>query len=342
MIAVGLELRRSRASSRPRSSTRISWLCWPSVGAGVRSQRSTDANRNGSVGVALLAHDRVVDLLVEPARLQLRVVVHRARVAADRRRARRVRRAARPPRRRRARAHHALEVRRRARRDGPAGRRTVASAGSVAHAGSPERVDAAPRHCSSVATEIASHVSSTATRVQALRRDVRAAVAVALEQVAVRGLLDHQLGGGVERALDHRHLEEAAAPGRLALGEPDEQRERRVHARVRVARALLDAGLVVGVAGDPREPGDLLHRLREADVVAPRARQPERGHAHEDAPRVDAPGSCSQSSPKLPSTRGEKFSSTASLSAIRPRSSASPSSVPRSSVRSRLFVFEHR
>ena len=36
---------------------------------------------------------------------------------------------------------------------------------------------------------------------------------------------------------------------------------------------------------------------------------------------------CSHSSPKLPSTRGEKFSSTASLSAISRRSSARPSSV---------------
>ena len=49
----------------------------------------------------------------------------------------------------------------------------------------------------------------------------------------------------------------------------------------------LDARLVVGVAGDPRQPGDLLHRLREAHVVAPRARQPERRHPHEDAARVD-------------------------------------------------------
>ena len=31
-----------------------------------------------------------------------------------------------------------------------------------------------------------------------------------------------------------------------------------------IARAALDAGLVVDVPGDPRQAGDLLHRLREA------------------------------------------------------------------------------
>jgi len=50
--------------------------------------------------------------------------------------------------------------------------------------------------------------------VEPLRRDVGAAVAVALQEVAVRGLLEHELGGSVERAFDHGHLEQAP----LAIG----------------------------------------------------------------------------------------------------------------------------
>ncbi len=126
-----------------------------------------------------------------------------------------------------------------------------------------------------------------APAVEPLRRDVRAAVPVALEQVAVGGLLQHQLARGVERAFDHGDLEQAPAPGRFALGETDDERERGVHPCVRVAGALLDPRLVVDVAGDPRHAGDLLHRLREAHVVAPRSRQAERGHPHEEAARVE-------------------------------------------------------
>ena len=68
--------------------------------------------------------------------------------------------------------------------------------------------------------------------------------------------------------------------------ERDQRAHDRVHAAVRVARAALDARLVVDVAGEPRQPGDLLHGLREAGPVAPRAVEAERGHAHHHRPRV--------------------------------------------------------
>ena len=104
-----------------------------------------------------------------------------------------------------------------------------------------------------------------ATAVEPLRRDVRAAVAVALEQVAVGGRLQHQLGGGVERAFDHRHLEQAPAPGGLALGAA-----RRCSANAACMPALGSLGPCwmrgwsSAMPGDPRQPGHLLHRLREA------------------------------------------------------------------------------
>ena len=91
----------------------------------------------------------------------------------------------------------------------------------------------------------------------------------------------------VERGLEHgrpRPGEPVAGP--LARLEGDERADRRVHAAVRVARAPLDARLVVGVAGDPGQAGHLLHGLREAGPVAPRAVEAERGHAHQHRPRV--------------------------------------------------------
>ena len=57
-----------------------------------------------------------------------------------------------------------------------------------------------------------------AARVQALGRGLRAAVALALHQVAVRGVLGHLLGGDVQCGFEHRTLDEVAASAPVALG----------------------------------------------------------------------------------------------------------------------------
>src|SRR5690606_9142285 len=58
--------------------------------------------------------------------------------------------------------------------------------------------------------------------VKALWCDAGGAVAVAFETVAVGAELDDELGRGVERALDHGHLELTAFAGGVALGETDQ------------------------------------------------------------------------------------------------------------------------
>ena len=74
--------------------------------------------------------------------------------------------------------------------------------------------------------------------------------------------------------------------GARAVLERDQQRNDRVQAGERIAGAARDDRRPVGEAGEPRHAGDLLHRLREADAVAPRTVEAEGGHAHHDEPRV--------------------------------------------------------
>ena len=68
-------------------------------------------------------------------------------------------------------------------------------------------------------------------RVEALRRGLGTAVALAPHQVAVRRELDHLLGGDVQSGLEHRALDEVAAPAVLPLAHREQQGEGGVHAR---------------------------------------------------------------------------------------------------------------
>ena len=80
------------------------------------------------------------------------------------------------------------------------------------------------------------------------------------------------------------------SPVRSRRASADERGERRVHPAVGIARPALDARLVVGNAGQPREAGHLLHRLREPGPVAPGPGEPERRHPHHHGARVGARG----------------------------------------------------
>ena len=105
--------------------------------------------------------------------------------------------------------------------------------------------------------------------------------------IAVSAVLDDHLGRGVERALDHGHLEVAALSGRRPLGQADQEGKGRMHPGVGVTRSPLDAGLVERMTGDPGQPADLLHGLRETGVVPPGTVQAEGGHAHQQATGVE-------------------------------------------------------
>ena len=123
-------------------------------------------------------------------------------------------------------------------------------------------------------------------RVDALRCGPRAATAFARQRVAVPRPLDDELGRDVQRGFEHGRLDQRADAGAVAQLERDQRPDHRVHAAVRIARATLDARLVVDVAGQPRQPGDLFHGLREPRPVAPRTIEAERGHAHHHRARV--------------------------------------------------------
>ena len=125
---------------------------------------------------------------------------------------------------------------------------TPSGRGRERRVGGPRRVARAPRagrvHCSSVATAIATQQSSRpyvvgpGGLVEVLRRRARPAVAGPLEQRAVGGVLDHLLGGDVERGIDHRRLDEAAFAGPVAVLEREQQAEQRVQPGVGVADAV--------------------------------------------------------------------------------------------------------
>ena len=59
-----------------------------------------------------------------------------------------------------------------------------------------------------------------------------------------------------------------------------------MHAGQWIARSARNPRLIVEVARHPGHPGELLHRLGEARIVAPRAREPERRHAHHQRVRI--------------------------------------------------------
>ena len=101
-------------------------------------------------------------------------------------------------------------------------------------------------------------------------------------------MLDHLLGADVERAADHRHLDQPALAGAAPALQRDEQPDEGVQAGARVARTEQCAGRMLRRTADPGHPGDLLHRHREPGAVAPRTAEAERRHAHHQ--RVGAHG----------------------------------------------------
>ena len=300
-----------RRSSTPRSSTRISWLCWPSVGAGAQpAVDRREPERHVGVAARPPPGGRSPRRSRRACSCGWSYIERGSRPTAAGTPCATSSSAASPTSRR---AHHsprwASSSSCRARR--PA---EVARSGRGAHAGRPERVDQTPPLLVGGDRDREPRLV-VAPAVQPLRRDVRAAVAVALEQVAVGGRLQHQLGRGVERAFDHGHLEQAPTPGGLALGEPDDAaRTPRACPRSGRSGRCWIRGWSSAWPVIHARPVTCSIVCAKPDVVAPRARQPERGHPHEEAARVDRADRAPSSSPKLPSTRGEKFSSTASLS----------------------------
>jgi hypothetical protein len=117
------------------------------------------------------------------------------------------------------------------------------------------------------------------------------AIAVAGEQRSRRVVLEDALGGDREERLDHRRLDHAALARRVAPREAEERSVGGMEARERIRTGarrqwsgLLSGG--GGIGSQPGDPADLLHRLREADAIAPGSVEAKGGHAHEHDPRV--------------------------------------------------------
>ena len=107
--------------------------------------------------------------------------------------------------------------------------------------------------------------------VQVLRRRRRSAVAVAFQQRTVSGVLDHLLGGDVERRVDHRRLDQHPLPGAAAVLQGQQQRVECVDAGVRVTDRIGLVRVAVGITGEPTDSGRRLDDVGERRVVAPRA-----------------------------------------------------------------------
>ena len=118
--------------------------------------------------------------------------------------------------------------------------------------------------------------------VQVLRRRGRSAVAVALQQRTVGGVLDDLLGGDVERGVDHRRLDEHSLPCAAPMFQGHQQGVERVDAGVRITDRIRLVRVAVGIAGEPTDPGCRLDDVGERRVVAPRAVQTEPGHPQHD------------------------------------------------------------
>ena len=171
-------------------------------------------------------------------------------------------------------AHHAAMV---ASSSSSTARRpsTVASAGSDRHPGVPN-VSANAIHCSSSPTEMATQRSCLPSQldvrgaVDALRDTGRAAVPPALEQPAVRRVLDDQLGGEVERRAHHRALEEHAAAGAITVRQREQQGDGGVRAAHRVGDPRGGLGPAVGEPAHPGDAGLGLDGRRVGQSLAPR------------------------------------------------------------------------
>ena len=76
---------------------------------------------------------------------------------------------------------------------------------------------------------------------------------------------------------------------RRAVLQREQQADERVQPGVRVADAVRLDGLLVGMPGQPGEPGRVLDDEGERRVVPPRPVEPEAGHAHHDEVGRDRP-----------------------------------------------------
>ncbi len=128
---------------------------------------------------------------------------------------------------------------------------TLASSGSAAQSGLAERGDAVPPTArrwpprSPPSSRRRPNSSSSLVRYRFCGAAVGPAVPGALQQRAVRGVLDDLLGGDVERGVDHRGLDPHTLAGAAPMRQRQQQRVERVHTGVRVAdrvRFVRDSG----------------------------------------------------------------------------------------------------
>jgi hypothetical protein len=109
-----------------------------------------------------------------------------------------------------------------------------------------------------------------------------AAISFARPQDAVHRVFDDRLGGDAGRNLDLCDLDELPFAGAAPMFERGEKRNPCVHPDDQVGWTLQIARRPVGIPRRGRHARRLLEVERPTDVVAPRALQPEPGHAHQD------------------------------------------------------------
>ena len=232
------------------------------------------------------AHHRMVDLLVEPPCLQLRMVVHARGIAPDRgrdtvrdRAARRTRSTSRvgAPR-----AEPLVEL---VVPGAPADVRRELRVGRPPRVARAPRPD--PRHCSSVATETASHVSSSRPRY----RPCGATCGLRLPSRSSR--LPYAVASSTSSAAALSAPSTIVTSSRLPTPVASRSASPTMSANAACMPALGSLGPRWMRGWSSRWP--VIHArpvtcsmvCAKPDVVAPRSRQPERGHAHQEAARVD-------------------------------------------------------
>ena len=118
--------------------------------------------------------------------------------------------------------------------------------------------------------------------VEVLWRPARAAVAFAHQEGAVRGVLDHLLGGDVECGVHHGDFDKAALAALPAVLQREQEAEERVQARVGIPDGVRLEREQIGMSRQPRESRRVLDHEGEGRLVAPRAVQSEARHPHHD------------------------------------------------------------
>ena len=118
--------------------------------------------------------------------------------------------------------------------------------------------------------------------VDTLGGGVGRAVALALEELAVGGPLDHLLGSRVQPGLDQRNFHQQALAGLGPMLQRQESGEHRVHPAQLVAHPPGHQRTTVGVTGEKGQAAGLLDGHGEAGAVAPRPIKAESRHPHHD------------------------------------------------------------